>query len=116
MSREAPRHRYPPIPMWIPMSAIPLGGLLLLLVVLAKIVIELRGGGQVLTAVLLCFAILILIGTPIAFVLGARRGASSPLTTTGRTLLLLVPQQIFFRDGFPSSRWPYLSTAWQASS
>jgi TRAP-type C4-dicarboxylate transport system permease small subunit len=35
-----------PIPMWIPMSAIPLGGLLLLLVVLAKIVIELRGADK----------------------------------------------------------------------
>jgi tripartite ATP-independent transporter DctM subunit len=48
----------------------------------------------VLTAVLLCFAILILIGTPIAFVLGLA-GVLALLTTTGRTLLLLVPQQIF---------------------
>ncbi len=47
-----------------------------------------------LTAVLLCFAILILIGTPIAFVLGLA-GVLALLTTTGRTLLLLVPQQIF---------------------
>jgi tripartite ATP-independent transporter DctM subunit len=37
---------------------------------------------------------LILIGTPIAFVLGLA-GVLALLTTTGRTLLLLVPQQIF---------------------
>ena len=45
MSRSA-KAQILPIPMWIPMSAIPLGGLLLLLVVLAKIVIELRGADK----------------------------------------------------------------------
>lgn len=45
-------------------------------------------------AVLICFAVLTLIGTPIAFVLGLA-GLVALITTTGRSLLLLVPQQIF---------------------
>ena len=45
-------------------------------------------------AVLVSFAVMLLIGTPIAFVLGLA-GLVALLTTSGRSLLLLVPQQIF---------------------
>ncbi len=47
-----------------------------------------------LTVVLIAFAIMLIIGTPIAFILGIV-GLIALIMTSGRSLLLLVPQQIF---------------------
>ncbi|HBK60239.1 MAG TPA: C4-dicarboxylate ABC transporter permease [Firmicutes bacterium] len=46
------------------------------------------------TIVLVSFAVMLIIGTPIAFVLGLA-GLIALLTTSGRSFLFLVPQQIF---------------------